>query len=582
LSSGDIADVAGSMTDGSLIEVLLTEQGDLTAVERFSQFHEHVVEPIQGRYYSALLPAEPPGPGQQYAFEVDLDRCSGCKACVAACHALNGLDESESFRDVGMLVNGGPGLPVLQHVTTACHHCLDPACLNACPVDAYEKDPVTGIVKHLDDQCFGCQYCTLACPYDVPKFHEGKGIVRKCDMCGDRLKTGEAPACVQACPHEAIRIRVVDRAAIIASAQANTFLPTAPAPDYTLPTTRFKSTRPLSDDLQPADYFRLEPEHAHVPLVIMLVLTQLAVGGYLMDFVVRLAGMGGSINPAVHQPICLAIAFLGLAASTCHLGRPIYAFRALIGLGHSWLSREILTLGIFAHLALVYTALVMIPALGLSSILYAIPGLGMMRPGLEWYQSRPGLQLALAALVVVSGIAGVISSVMVYHVVRRPFWRVEYSGTKFAGTSIVLGLASAVVALPWSAVVAGALVLDGPRWEILHDLCLVLMAAVAAKLVVDAFVLVHLRDAGLTPLRRSALLICGPLVRVSVLRLALGLLGGAVLPLLVLAAGPKVPSALDAVLLTLAFVTLIGGELVERYVFFAAVVRPKMPGGILS
>ena len=61
-----------------------------------------------------------------------------------------------------------PELPVLQHVTTACHHCLDPACLNACPVDAYEKDPVTGIVRHLDDQCFGCQYCTLACPYDAP------------------------------------------------------------------------------------------------------------------------------------------------------------------------------------------------------------------------------------------------------------------------------------------------------------------------------------------------------------------------------------------------------------------------------
>ena len=39
----------------------------------------------------------------------------------------------------------------------------------ACPVNAYEKDPTTGIVKHLDDQCFGCQYCPMACPYDVPK-----------------------------------------------------------------------------------------------------------------------------------------------------------------------------------------------------------------------------------------------------------------------------------------------------------------------------------------------------------------------------------------------------------------------------
>ena len=81
----------------------------------------------------------------------------------------------------------------------------------ACPVNAYEKDPITGIVKHLDDQCFGCQYCTLACPYDVPKYHPGKGIVRKCDMCSSRLAVGEAPACVQACPHEAIAIRVVNQ-----------------------------------------------------------------------------------------------------------------------------------------------------------------------------------------------------------------------------------------------------------------------------------------------------------------------------------------------------------------------------------
>ena len=151
--------------------------------------------------YHSLLPATPPGPGQQYAFEVDLDRCSGCKACVVACHTLNGLDENETWRDVGLLVGGSRTAPVMQHVTAACHHCLQPACMIACPVNAYEKDPITGIVKHLDDQCFGCQYCTMACPYEVPKYHPGKGIVRKCDMCSSRLAVGEPPACVQSCPH---------------------------------------------------------------------------------------------------------------------------------------------------------------------------------------------------------------------------------------------------------------------------------------------------------------------------------------------------------------------------------------------
>jgi len=211
-TSGERHLVSRPMT---LLDVLLDEQQDLSAVEKFSNWHDADGPPVQARFYSSLIPASPPGPGQQYAFDVDLDRCSGCKACVAACHTLNGLDAHETWRDVGTLVGGTSAAPVIQHVTTACHHCLEPACLNACPVDAYEKDPVTGIVKHLDDQCFGCQYCTLACPYDVPKYHSGKGIVRKCDMCSSRLAVGEAPACVQACPHEAISIRLVETQQVI-------------------------------------------------------------------------------------------------------------------------------------------------------------------------------------------------------------------------------------------------------------------------------------------------------------------------------------------------------------------------------
>src|SRR6266566_3266557 len=87
--------------------------------------------------------------------------------------------------------------------------CLEPACMHGCPVGAYEKDALTGIVRHLDDQCIGCRYCMLTCPYEVPQYCVRKGIVRKCDMCADRLAESEAPACVQACPNEAIAIRIV-------------------------------------------------------------------------------------------------------------------------------------------------------------------------------------------------------------------------------------------------------------------------------------------------------------------------------------------------------------------------------------
>src|SRR5207237_35555 len=81
-----------------------------------------------------LLPLSRPGPGQQYAFEVDLDVCTGCKACVAACHSLNGLDDTELWRTVGLLHGGTPEAPAQQTVTTSCHHCVDPACLNGRPV----------------------------------------------------------------------------------------------------------------------------------------------------------------------------------------------------------------------------------------------------------------------------------------------------------------------------------------------------------------------------------------------------------------------------------------------------------------
>jgi formate dehydrogenase iron-sulfur subunit len=154
----------------TLIDELLDEQRLLTAVTRFAQKHEDANAPLQSRYYRDLLPLAAPVAGEQYAFEVDLDKCSGCKACVAACHSLNGLEDDESWRSVGLLVTDETASPFQQTVTTACHHCVDPACLNGCPVLAYEKDAATGIVRHLDDQCIGCQYCVLKCPYEVPRY----------------------------------------------------------------------------------------------------------------------------------------------------------------------------------------------------------------------------------------------------------------------------------------------------------------------------------------------------------------------------------------------------------------------------
>src|SRR5688572_21841891 len=134
---------------GGFLAALLRDQQDLSAASQFAQWHDSQQGTAFEHSYRELIPLTTPGLGEQYAFEVDLDVCSGCKACVTACHRLNGLDEHETWRSVGMFQSVDMDLPVLQHVTTACHHCVEPACLTGCPTQAYEKDPVTGIVRHL-------------------------------------------------------------------------------------------------------------------------------------------------------------------------------------------------------------------------------------------------------------------------------------------------------------------------------------------------------------------------------------------------------------------------------------------------
>ena len=76
----------------TLIDTLINEQRRLTAVEKFSRAHSGHDGPADRTTYRDLIPLTAPRPGEQYAFEVDLDRCSGCKACVTAWHSLNGLD----------------------------------------------------------------------------------------------------------------------------------------------------------------------------------------------------------------------------------------------------------------------------------------------------------------------------------------------------------------------------------------------------------------------------------------------------------------------------------------------------------
>jgi formate dehydrogenase iron-sulfur subunit len=552
----------------TLIDDLLGEQQLLTPVATFSRQHERHTVPAQEKYYRDLIPLTSPAPGEQYAFAVDLDACTGCKACVTACHNLNGLDDDETWRDVGVLFGGTVLEPVQQTITTACHHCVDPACMNGCPVNAYDKNPVTGIVRHLDDQCIGCQYCTWKCPYDVPKYSKKRGIVRKCDMCSSRLAVGEAPACVQACPNEAISITLVNKQQIANERKkGDGFLPGSPNPDYTLPTTQYRTSKTLPANMAPGDLYEVKAEHAHQPLVLMLVLTQLSVGAFCTATILRLffpSGLMRELTP-FHSLVALLLGFLALGASTMHLGRPLEAWRSFVGLGTSWLSREIMIFGLFAMLALIYAGSFWLPALS-----------GLVPIPFERELSSWPVQNAFGMGVAVTGLAGVFSSMMIYRDTRRTFWRMKFTSLKFTGTTVLLGPATILFTMTLQSLfVPGIVTLPAFR-QVIVLLCGFLAAAMTAKLLWEFSVFTHLKDREWTDMKRTALLMSGVLKRATVLRFVCGALGGVLLPLLVLFR--VLPPVFATGILPLSLLS----ELLERYLFFTAVIPPKMPGGIAS
>jgi formate dehydrogenase iron-sulfur subunit len=316
-----------------------------------------------------LLPLDA---GEQYRFAFSMDACVGCHSCEAACAEQNGLPPEIAWRRVGEIEGGTFPDTKRFHLSMSCNHCLEPACLEGCPTNAYVKLD-NGIVAHQADECIGCQYCTWNCPYSVPAFQPDRRIVTKCDMCLPRLEDGRAPACVDACPTFAITVEKVDVEAWRAD-HSEADAPNLPSSDLTLSTTRIV----LPDDVPLETYggseWSLRPEHPHWPLGWLTLLTQVAVGAS--------ATAGG----AGERMVAAVLAAAALGASLLHLGRPVHAWKALRNLRRSWLSREVALFGAYAGLAAAAvaappaaTAAVVVGAAGVyaSGRLYVVPG----RPG---------------------------------------------------------------------------------------------------------------------------------------------------------------------------------------------------------
>jgi len=89
---------------------------------------------------------------------------------------------------------------VFFHLPRTCNHCLNPACVAACPSGALHKRGEDGIVLVDQDRCRGWRHCVAACPYKKTYFNWEAGKSEKCILCFPRLETGQAPACYHSCP----------------------------------------------------------------------------------------------------------------------------------------------------------------------------------------------------------------------------------------------------------------------------------------------------------------------------------------------------------------------------------------------
>ena len=184
----------------------------------------------------------------QWAMVIDLDRCTGCEACVVACNAENnvriaGPDEAARGRSINWIrveryfEGEFPDVRV-RFMPVMCQHCEEAPCEPVCPVYAtYHTEE--GLNAQVYNRCVGTRYCANNCPYTVRFFNffdpvwpdplskslnpevsiRSTGVMEKCTFCIQRIRKGTekakeegrpvrdgdvVPACVQSCPTRAM------------------------------------------------------------------------------------------------------------------------------------------------------------------------------------------------------------------------------------------------------------------------------------------------------------------------------------------------------------------------------------------
>lgn len=142
------------------------------------------------------------------AILIDITKCLDCNACTQACKMANNVPEGVFRTQIHHFEAGVYPQVTVGFMKHACKHCVEPACVEICPVNALSKT-AEGPVVCDTDKCIGCQMCGKACPYGVPTYEQvernGKTqyLLNKCTLCLDRADGGQGPACTESCPYGA-------------------------------------------------------------------------------------------------------------------------------------------------------------------------------------------------------------------------------------------------------------------------------------------------------------------------------------------------------------------------------------------
>ncbi len=171
----------------------------------------------------------------RWGMVIDVDKCTGCGACMVACQVENNIapvnpevdawagvayDASNKLRTLNWLtvyeINNKKPFPEYEvaYMPRPCMQCASPACVPVCPVVATDKNEEGGIVSQIYPRCIGCRYCMAACPYHARYFNwfdptwpagmakalspststRPRGVVEKCNFCHTRFQQAKDKA----------------------------------------------------------------------------------------------------------------------------------------------------------------------------------------------------------------------------------------------------------------------------------------------------------------------------------------------------------------------------------------------------